>query len=105
MQHQAGLKELSRLMKTPTRVPDNQWLLLLIAAVGGPEHPLFQKGYVPPVEAETLQPLFKQPLIDNRDGFFDAAKPVSTFFWMYHSPILPFVAFCSSNSQTQGKTY
>ena len=77
VQHQVGLKELSRLMQTPHKVPDCSWLLLLLAAVAGPEHAIWQKGYVPPVEVDIVQPLFKQALVDNRDGFFDAAKPVS----------------------------
>ena len=67
-------------------------MLLLLAAIGGPEHPLFQKGYVPPVEVDIVQPLFKQPLVDNRDGFFDAAQPVS-FWWefaKFQVLILPF---------------
>ena len=41
LEHQVGLKELSRIFQTAFKVPDCSWLLLLIAAVGGPEHPLF----------------------------------------------------------------
>ena len=56
---------------------DSKWLLLLIAAVGGPEHPVFAKGYSPPSDAEVVEPLDLKPLIDNRDGFFDAVGTVS----------------------------
>ena len=47
------------MMQNPQKVPDCQWLLLLIAAVGGPEHPVFAKGYSPPDNAEVIKPLFK----------------------------------------------
>ena len=63
VQHQQGLTALSKLMEVPTKVPDNQWLLLLIAAVGGPEHPVFQKGYVPPKADEVIVPLQQQKVI------------------------------------------
>ena len=59
VQHQAGLKELAKILEVPTKVPDCQWLLLLIAAVGGPEHPVFQKGYTPPKPEEIIAPLYK----------------------------------------------
>ena len=58
-------------------MPENNWLLLLIAAVAGPEHPIFQKGYVPPTPEETMGPLYRQPVVWNGDGFYDAQTPVS----------------------------
>lgn len=67
-------------MQNPSKKPDRQWLLLLIAAVGGPEHPVFAKGYEPPTPSEVIKPLFKQALVDNRDGFFDNSRPVSEHF-------------------------
>ena len=63
----------------------------MLAAVAGPEHPIWQKGYVPPVEVDIVQPLFKQALVDNRDGFFDSAKPVSE---IYQIPSVD-LTFCS----------
>ena len=44
------------------------------------------------MEVDIVQPLFKQPLVDNRDGFFDAAKPVSILgeFSKLEVLILPF---------------
>ena len=45
------------------------------------------------MEVDIVQPLFKQPLVDNRDGFFDAAKPVSICEKEFTKPgvlILPF---------------
>ena len=67
-------------MQNPSKKPDRQWLLLLIAALGAPEHPVFAKDYEPPTPSEVIKPLFKQALVDNRDGFFDNSRPVSEHF-------------------------
>ena len=66
VQHQAGLKELSKVMQNPAKKPDRQWLLLLIAAVGGPEHPMFAKPK--PIEAGALQSLFKQVILEEAES-------------------------------------
>ena len=49
------------------------WLLMILGAVAGSGHPVFQKGYVPPARPATadVQPV----LLDNSDGFWDNARP------------------------------
>ena len=41
MQHRDGITALIKIFQNPNKVPDTQWLLLLLAAVGGPEHELW----------------------------------------------------------------
>ena len=56
---------------------------------------------MPPVEVDAVQPLFKQPLIDNRDGFFNLAKPVSALtvkFALWTSVNLSFAAECGPDA-------
>lgn len=59
VQNEDAIKALIRLLDNPNKVPDMNWLLLVIAAIGGPEHPLFAKGYKPPESNQGPQPLFK----------------------------------------------
>ena len=51
-----------------------------IAAVGGPEQPMFAKGYESHTDSEVVQPQDKLPPVDNCDGFWDNIKPVSKHF-------------------------
>ena len=62
------------------------WLMLCLAAIGGPEHPVFLKGYKPEPEPEGIPPLYKQPLIWNEDGFFDGGTQVSTLEFLLFCP-------------------
>ena len=79
LDHHEGLLALGKLMNNPHKTPEAAWILLCIAAVAGAEHPIFQKGYTPPVAEETYRPLHQQELIWNEDGFYDNQQPVSLF--------------------------
>ena len=47
VENHRGMQNLIEVMEQPTKRPDISWLLLIISAVAGAEHPLFQKGYRP----------------------------------------------------------
>ena len=59
LQHQVGIQALLKILDNPNKTPDMNWLMLCIAAIGGPEHPIFQKGYKPEPKPQVIQPLFK----------------------------------------------
>ena len=50
MEHHQGMIALGQLMENKNRTPESSWILLLIAAVAGAEHPIFQKGFMPEQE-------------------------------------------------------
>ena len=77
LDHHEGLIALGLLMNNKHRTPESTWILLCIAAVAGPDHPVFAKGYTPPVAEESYRPLHHQESIWNADGFYDNQKQVS----------------------------
>ena len=79
LDHHEGLLALGLLMNNKNRTPEASWILLLIAAVAGETHEIFQKGYTPPKEEEVLMPLHQQALVWNGDGLYDNAVPVSCY--------------------------
>ena len=54
---------------------DIEWLLVVLAAVAGPQCEVFARGYEPPrkVRGAPMRPIY----VDNSDGFFSQAQPVS----------------------------
>ena len=54
---------------------DIEWLLVVLAAIAGPQSEVFTRGYEPPKRARgaPMRPVY----IDNSDGFFSQAQPVS----------------------------
>ena len=80
LEHLDGIRALQKLFEKFDRVPENNWILLLIAAVAGPSHPIFQKGYVPPTPEEVMGPLYRQPVVWNGDGYYDNQPTVSENF-------------------------
>ena len=49
------------------KMPDTDWLLVLLAKVPGKSCPIFAKGYVPPSRPPPNRTVVK---LDNRDGFW-----------------------------------
>ena len=49
------------------KMPDTDWLLVLLAKVPGRSCPIFAKGYTPPVRPPPNRTVVK---LDNRDGFW-----------------------------------
>ena len=66
-------KRLAAHMRRST--PDKSWMLGLLATLH-PAHEVFQKGYQPPARHQVYLP--KQQMVQNRNGFFDNLKMLST---------------------------
>ena len=78
LDHHEGMVALGLLMNNKNRTPESEWILLCIAAVAGPGHKVFAKGYSPPVQEESNRPLHSQAVVWNADGFYDNQKQVSS---------------------------
>ena len=62
---------------------DIEWLLVVLAAVAGPQCEVFLRGYEPPKTARGAP--VRSVYIDNSDGFFSQAQPVSAQFDGFNS--------------------
>ena len=56
------------------KMPDTDWLLILLAKVPGKSCPIFSKAYAPPARPPPNRTVVK---LDNRDDFWTGLQPVS----------------------------
>ena len=76
--HRVGLLQLIDEMNMPGKMPDKEWLLVLLAKVPGKSCPLFAKGYAPPKRAPPNRTVVQVP---NHDAFFTGLNEVSLCKW------------------------
>ena len=74
LEHSTGLVQLVEELTMKGKMPDTDWLLVLLAKVPGKSCPIFAKGYVPPARPAPTRIEMK---LDNRDGFWTGLQPVS----------------------------
>ena len=74
LEHSASLAQLAQELSMRGKMPDTDWLLVLLAKVPGKSCPIFAKGYVPPPRP---LPNCVVMQLDNQDGFWTGLQPVS----------------------------
>ena len=67
LEHSAALVQLVQELSMKGKMPDTDWLLVLLAKVPGRSCPIFAKGYTPPARPAPNRAVVK---LDNRDGFW-----------------------------------
>ena len=67
IENSVGLVQLVEELTKRGKMPDTDWLLVLLAKVPGPSCPIFAKGYVPPYRPVPNHTVVK---LDNQDGFW-----------------------------------
>ena len=74
MAHRVGMLALVEEMNKKGKMPDKEWLLILLAKVPGRSCPLFAKGYEPPKKPA---PNRTDVQIPNQDAFYTNLSKVS----------------------------
>ena len=74
--NRVGLLQLIDEIQMKGKMPDKDWLMVLLAKIPGKSCPIFAKGYVPPTKPQLVNR--PEVTLNNHDGFWTGLSGVSS---------------------------